>query len=99
MERYDNQTNRNVYMTNEECDEKIKEILQERLRRINQKLLNIEAINNIHTNSWRKLMKQKLYIIRELNKQNDYMLRVGQGLVCKSRHVSSNLTVVTINFK
>lgn len=68
MEKYNRQTNRDVYMTNEECDEKIKEILQERLRRINQKLLNIEAIGNIHTDSWRKLMKQKLYIIRELNK-------------------------------
>lgn len=56
------------YLTNEERDEKIKEILQERLKIINQKLFNIEAINNIHTDNWRKLMKQKLYIIRELNK-------------------------------
>ena len=68
MEKYNRQTCRDVYITNEECDEKMKEILQERLERINQKLFNIEAVNNIHTDNWRKLIKQKLYIIRELNK-------------------------------
>jgi truncated hemoglobin YjbI len=54
-------------MTNEECDDELREILWSRLREIERKMDNMERIGRMHTDSWMKLMKQKLGIIRKLN--------------------------------
>ena len=54
-------------MTNEECEDELREILMSRLREIERKMENIERMGRIHTDSWRKLMKQRLSIIRKLN--------------------------------
>lgn len=61
MARYDWKTGR--YMTNDECEDELREILWSRLREIE----NIERIGRIHTEGWMKLMKQRLGIIRKLN--------------------------------
>ena len=69
MERYDSQTGRDVYASNKEIDSEQKERLSDRLQRINMRLKNLEQGGRIHTDTWRKLMKQKLYIIRIFNKK------------------------------
>ena len=65
MARYDWKTGR--YMTNEECEDEEREILISRLGEIERKMDNMERIGRMHTDSWRKLMKQRLWIIRKLN--------------------------------
>ena len=65
MARYDWKSG--MYMTNEECEDKVREILWSRLREIERKMENMEKMGMMHTDSWRKLMKQRLGIIRKLN--------------------------------
>jgi len=65
MARYDWKSG--MYMTNDECEDEEREFLWNMLNKVKRKMESLEKIGRMHTDSWRKLMKQKLWIIRKLN--------------------------------
>ena len=60
-----------MYMTNDECEVEERELIWSRLREIERRMESLEKMGRMHTDSWRKLMKQKLWIIRILNNINN----------------------------
>lgn len=56
-----------MYMTNDECEVEEREFLWNMLNEVKRKMESLEKMGRMHTDSWRKLMKQKLWIIRKLN--------------------------------
>lgn len=72
METFDNKTCRERYMTNNEIDNNKKEILGERLQRINDSISRINFQRSIYGNDfmsmkYNKLISQKEYIESILN--------------------------------
>ena len=72
METFDKRTCRERYMTNIEIDKNKKEILGERLQKINKKLNSIDFQRrikndmNFMSEAYNKLLKQKEYIENRL---------------------------------
>jgi hypothetical protein len=72
METYDSKSMSSRYLTNNEIDKAKKEILAERLQRINKKLDSINFQRSVYNNMnfmsevYNKLLKQKEYIENQL---------------------------------
>jgi len=65
METFDNKTCRERYMTNNEIDENKKEILGERLQRINEDISRINFQRSIYGNDYMSVKYDKLISQKE----------------------------------
>lgn len=65
METFDNKTCRERYMTNNEIDENKKEILGERLKRINENISQINSKRSIYGDDFMSLKYNKLISQKE----------------------------------